>query len=135
MTPVFKKLNLGSHQEIVVLNAPASFEAEVSTLTIPHLHRQLESLSQIHFVLAFVTQQNEVDALVKPIISRSHGDAIIWFAYPKSTSKKYKCDFNRDTGWATLEAAGFETVRAIAIDEDWTGLRFRRREYIKARAR
>ena len=42
----------------------------------------------------------------------------------KGTSKKYKCDFNRDTGWDELKAAGFDTVRAVAIDEDWTGLRF-----------
>ena len=58
---------------------------------------------------------------------------MVWFAYPKGTSKKYKCDFNRDRGWDALKAAGFETVRAVAIDEDWTGLRFRRAEYIKAR--
>jgi len=55
------------------------------------------------------------------------------FAYPKGTSKKYKCDFNRDTGWDKLKEAGFDTVRSIAIDEDWTGLRFRRKEFIKSR--
>jgi hypothetical protein len=44
-----------------------------------------------------------------------------------------KCDFNRDTGWAALQEAGFDTVRAIAIDEDWTALRFRRKEFIKTR--
>ena len=32
-----------------------------------------------------------------------------------------------------MNAAGFETVRAVAIDEDWTGLRFRRSEFVKAR--
>jgi hypothetical protein len=34
-----------------------------------------------------------------------------------------------------LNAAGFDCVRSIAIDEDWTGLRFRRAEYIKARSK
>jgi hypothetical protein len=32
-----------------------------------------------------------------------------------------------------LQDAGFDTVRSIAIDEDWTGLRFRRKEHIKSR--
>jgi hypothetical protein len=67
------------------------------------------------------------------VAARATGDATVWFAYPKGTSKKFKCDFNRDTGWDALNAAGFDTVRAVAIDEDWTGLRFRRKEYIKSR--
>ena len=62
------------------------------------------------------------------------GDATVWFAYPTGTSKKYKCDFNRDTGWNALQAEGFDTVRAVAIDEDWTALRFRRKEFIKSRS-
>jgi hypothetical protein len=84
-------------------------------------------------LLAFVTRKSEVDALAKAVAARTPGDAIVWFAYPKGTSKKYTCDFNRDTGWDALRAAGFDTVRAVAIDEDWTALRFRRVEYIKAR--
>jgi hypothetical protein len=30
-----------------------------------------------------------------------------------------------------LKKLGFDTVRAVAIDEDWTALRFRRKEFIK----
>jgi len=59
----------------------------------------------------------------------------VWFAYPKGSSKRYECDFKRDTGWRTLGQAGFEPVRQIAIDEDWTTLRFRRAEFIKSMTR
>jgi len=55
----------------------------------------------------------------------------LWFAYPQGTSKRYTCEFNRDTGWSALRSAGFDTVRQVAIDEDWSALRFRRVEYIK----
>jgi hypothetical protein len=85
------------------------------------------------FILAFVTHKIEVDALAHPIDARAKGDAIVWFAYPKGTSKKYKCDFNRDNGWDSMQALGFDTVRAVAIDEDWSALRLRRKEYIKSR--
>jgi len=47
----------------------------------------------------------------------------------------YRCDFNRDTGWVALGEIGFEGVRQIAIDEDWTALRFRRVEFIKTLTR
>ena len=133
MATLFEKLQLKDHQEVLVLNVPESFETELSRLPVLHLHRNLETVPEIGFSLAFVTRQAEVDALAPKIAARAKGDALVWFAYPKGTSKKYKCDFNRDTGWAALHAAGFDTVRAISIDEDWTGLRFRRKEYIKSR--
>jgi hypothetical protein len=34
-----------------------------------------------------------------------------------------------------LGAAGFEGVRMVAIDEDWTAVRFRRAEFIKTMTR
>jgi hypothetical protein len=34
-----------------------------------------------------------------------------------------------------LGKAGFEPVRAVAIDEDWSALRFRRTEHIKTMTR
>jgi hypothetical protein len=133
MATISEKLNLKDQQEILVLNAPASFEPELARLPVVTIHHHLESVPQIGFSLAFVTRKSEVDALAKKIAARAKGDAIVWFAYPKGTSKKFKCDFNRDTGWDALKAAGFDTVRAIAIDEDWTALRFRRKEFIKSR--
>jgi hypothetical protein len=133
MATLFDKLQLKGHEDILVLNAPESFEKELSRLPILHIHRSIEALPDIRFSLAFVTKQAEVDALVPKIAARAKGDAAVWFAYPKGSSKKYKCDFNRDTGWALLQDAGFDTVRSIAIDEDWTGLRFRRKEHIKSR--
>jgi hypothetical protein len=133
MTKIFDKLNLKDQSEILVLNAPESFEPELGQLPVLHIHRHLESVAEIRFSLAFVTRKAEVDALAGPIAKRAKGDATVWFAYPKGTSKKYKCDFNRDTGWDALKAAGFDTVRAVAIDEDWSALRFRRVEFIKAR--
>lgn len=133
MASLFDKLNLKGHQSVLILNAPAGFEAELAQWPVMTIHRHLESVAKINFSLAFVTDQKEVDTLTHQITRRAEGDAALWFAYPKGTSKKYKCDFNRDTGWDLLKAAGFDTVRAVAIDEDWTALRFRRVEFIKSR--
>ena len=51
-----------------------------------------------------MTKQKEVDALAKAITTRAEGDAVIWFAYPKGTSKNYKSEINRDSGWSALNA-------------------------------
>ena len=131
MGSVFEKLNLRSRQEMVVLEAPESFKPELAKLPVITIHNRLESVAEAGFWLAFVTRKSEIERLVPLIAKRAKGDAIVWFAYPKGTSKKYTCDFNRDTGWASLKKLGFDTVRAVAIDEDWTALRFRRKEFIK----
>ena len=135
MASVFDKLNLKGLQEILVLNAPASFESELSQLAGVVVHKKAAAVKEISFCLAFVTKQQEVDSIARSVTAKAKGDAILWFAYPKGTSKRYKCDFNRDSGWAALGAAGFEGVRLVAIDEDWSALRFRRVEFIKSMSR
>jgi hypothetical protein len=135
MSPIFTKLNLKSQTEILVLNAPESFEPELAALSNVTIRHNAGDVKEIAFSLVFVTEQKEVDAVARTIIRKATGDAIVWFAYPKGTSKKYKCDFNRDTGWAALGAAGFESVRMVAIDEDWSALRFRRAEFIQSMTR
>src|SRR5215471_15543982 len=135
MSVIFNKLNLKNQPEILVLNAPESFEPELAALEDVRIRRSAQDMKEIVFSLAFVTKQKEVDAITKTVARKATGDAIVWFAYPKGTSKKYKCDFNRDTGWAALGKAGFEPVRMVAIDEDWSAIRFRRAEFIKTMKR
>jgi hypothetical protein len=132
MPTTFEKLNLKTRTEILVINAPASFETELKALKKVAVVRDPKQLKAVTFALAFVTKQAEVTALTKQLVAKASGDALLWFAYPKGTSKKYQCEFNRDTGWDALKAAGFETVRAVAIDADWSALRFRRVEFIRS---
>jgi len=135
MKPIFEKLNIKGQERIVVLDAPASFEAELKALGGVVVQRDLSKVDAVRFALAFATTQAEVDRLSIALAGKAEGDAPLWFAYPKGTSRKYSCDFNRDTGWNVLRGLGFDTVRAVAIDEDWTALRFRRIEFIKSSAR
>jgi hypothetical protein len=135
MLSTFEKLNLKNHTAILVLNPPASFEPELAALHGVTVLRNLQPLDAIDFSLAFVTTQKEVDTLAKAIAKRAKGDAVVWFAYPKGASKRYQSEINRDTGWQALGRAGFEPVRAVAIDEDWSALRFRRVEFIKTMTR
>ena len=127
----FAKLNLKDQTDIVIVNAPASFEPEVASLRGITVRRALSDAKQVVFSLAFATTQKEVDAVATAIARKAAGDAVVWIAYPKKTSKKYACDFGRDSGWPSMGEAGFEPVRMVAIDEDWSAVRFRRAEFIK----
>lgn len=134
MTTIFEKLNLKQQRDILVVNAPQSFEPELATLQGVNLLRDPAVVKSVQFALVFATRQAEVNAMAATLASKLEGDALLWFAYPKGTSKRYQCDFNRDTGWDALRSAGFDTVRQVAIDEDWSALRFRRVEFIKPAA-
>jgi hypothetical protein len=132
MTPLFKKLNFKTQSSIVVINAPESFNTELITMKdITTIITSLSNVKMIEFALLFATMQDEIDTFVQTIAPKLKGDAIIWLCYPKATSKKYRCDFNRDTGWQSLAPYNLEPVRQVAIDDDWSALRFRKVEYIK----
>jgi hypothetical protein len=131
MSPLFQKLNLKDQREIVIFNAPASFEPELKLLDGISVARNPKKPQAVSFALAFATQQAELDRLSKMLAAAAQGDALLWFAYPKGTSKRYQCEFNRDTGWGVIRGAGFESVRMVAIDADWSAVRFRRLNFIK----
>jgi hypothetical protein len=135
ISPLFHKLNLKGQTELLILNAPESFENELEKLEGITVLRSVKDAKEVTFVLAFVTKQKDIDAISKAIAKKAKGDAVVWFAYPKGTSKNYTCDFNRDRGWSILGELGFEGVRQVAIDEDWSALRFRRVEFIKTMKR
>jgi hypothetical protein len=136
MTPLFKKLNFKGQAAITVLHAPDSFGtalAEMAAFT--DIHTREDELVSIEFALVFATRQSEIDEAIERLSPKLMGDAVLWFCYPKGSSKNYTCEFNRDTGWATLGQHGFEGVRQVAIDDDWSALRFRKTEYIKTLTR
>src|ERR1700747_991034 len=126
MPTVFAKLNLKDQKQIVVLDSPGNFEGELTALKGVEIIRELKKAKEVTFALAFVTKQQQVDALAPAIARKAAGDAVVWFAYPKGTSKKYRSEIPRGSGWNVLGKEGFEPVRMVAIDEDWSALRFRR---------
>jgi hypothetical protein len=62
-------------------------------------------------------------------------DAVLWFAYPKARSPRRVAALTRDAGWEALGHAGFEGVRQVALDADWSALRFRHVRHIPRLAR
>ncbi len=135
MTPLFKKLNFTGQDTILVLNAPDSFDAELTQLNGTKVLRKTTVKTQVTFGMGFAVTTRDLEKVSTQLIATSSGDTVLWIVYPKGSSKKYKCEFNRDTGWDTLGRAGFEPVRQVAIDEDWSALRFRRAEFIKTMTR
>lgn len=132
MTPLLKKLNSKGQEQLFVLNSPESFFGELQEMkSVARVVTDLAEIEGIEFLIAFVTTKKEIENLVRSIDRKLIGDVIFWICYPKASSKKYSCDFNRDSGFEILGEFDFEGVRQVAIDEDWSALRFRKVHYIK----
>jgi hypothetical protein len=134
VTSLFKKLNFKDHDPIVILQSTDTFKPEMVEMS--QWTSVLENWVEITpFVLTFLKNQAELDEFAQTCATQTEGDAVIWVAYPKKSSKRYKCDFNRDTGFFVFGKFGFEPVRMVAIDDDWSALRMRRVDFIKTMTR
>jgi hypothetical protein len=110
MTNLWKKLNLKDHPQVIVVNAPESFEEETDRLESTRIVRSFGKAKQIGFMLAFVIKRADIKRIAQQVAKKAEGDAVVWFAYPKQTSKRYTCEFNRDSGWEPVTQAGFKGV-------------------------
>src|SRR5688572_17787760 len=127
MNALLKKMNFKGEELIHVLDCPENLHDLVKHMgTEALIASRLKATDKATFILAFCKTQTEVDSIAELSAKTLQGDGLLWFAYPKGTSKKYKADFNRDNGWKRLGELGFEPVRMVAIDDDWSALRFRR---------
>ncbi len=136
MNPLLKKLNFKDQKQVFLLNLPDDLgDLAASFAVLAEVHTASENMEKGDFLLIFTSKQAEVNAVAEIVAQNTEGDTTVWFAYPKGTSKRYKCDFNRDNGWTRLGELGFEPVRQVAIDDDWSALRFRRVGFIKTMTR
>ena len=136
MDPLLKKLNFKDQKQVVLFNLPTDLgDLATAFALLAQVHKDFTTVEKADFTIAFATKQEQVDAAAELIAQNTEGDAVVWLAYPKGSSKRYKCDFNRDNGWTKLGALGFEPVRQVAIDDDWSALRFRRVGFIKTMTR
>ncbi|WP_134703463.1 DUF3052 domain-containing protein [Ammoniphilus sp. YIM 78166] len=133
--PVVKKLNFKDQgQPVLILNAPKVYEEIMATFQGDvHQEPQLESYD---FVQVFGTSNEELQLLGRKASQLVKENGLLWLCYPKKSSKVYKgSDCSRDTVAGMLANEGFEPVRQVAIDEDWSALRFKKVEHIKTMVR
>lgn len=114
---------------VVVLDAPDEL-AETLSAWRREVTLRTELGTGETFVLRFVRSCAEINATAAPTVQALADDGVVWFAYPKKSSKRYTSDIGRDDSWQALGDLGYEGVSQVAIDADWSALRFRDAERI-----
>ena len=123
---LLQKLNYKNEKSVVIIDAPSDLAHLIESFgdTLP-VESSIDAGVLADFVVIFVQSQEKLQQHIADVLPRVTSDALVWFAYPKKSSKKYRCTIDRDHGWEALGALGYEPVRQIAIDDDWSALRFR----------
>ncbi|WP_240415676.1 DUF3052 domain-containing protein [Paenibacillus periandrae] len=118
-------------EAVLVMNAPQVYEEEVITHFKGEVDR--EALRDSYpLVQVFGISNDSLQTSARLGVAVLADDGLLWLCYPKKTSKAYKgSDCSRETVAVLLADEGFEPVRQIAIDEDWSALRFRHVDRIK----
>ena len=119
MQNIIKKLKFKDNG--IILNAPQAMEKEFVKLGFK---TTFDKKAKSKNTLVFINSNVEYLGFLRNDLKSIEPDSILWFAYPKGTSK-VKTDINRDTIRVTGEEFGITTVTAISIDDTWSALRFR----------
>lgn len=129
-TELLHRLQIKAGTKLWLINVPQKIAEEITAgAEVEPVHGD----SYYDGVLACFAGPEEVEAMAPRILAELPPDGLLWVAYRKGETGK-AAGLTRDTGWAPLEAQGLRPVRAVAVDEEWSALRFRPREKVKARA-
>lgn len=128
---IIKKLQLKDQSKpILILNAPMEY-GEVIKAFEAKVHKKIE-LDSYPFVQVFGSYNEKIQTSAKKGSEVVAEEGLLWLCYPKKSPKVYKgSDCSRETVAALLSDEGFEPVRQVAIDEDWSALRLRSVDKIK----
>lgn len=133
MKTLLEKLNYKGQKRIAVINAETNFRlAPLKDLKNIQIDNEIDQRYPYDFIIIFVRQASEVDNFTPIALHNLTENGVLWYCYPKKSSKKNTSDIDRDHGWKVLNDQNFFGIRMVAVDEDWSALRFRNIKYIKS---
>jgi hypothetical protein len=130
--PIAKKLGMKDGMRTLMVNAPAEYEKMLEPLPAG-LSISNALKSTYPFVQYFVTSKAELTEFAPQLLMHAAPGAIVWITYPKKTSG-VKSDLYREAVWDAMSGTGWGPVSSVAIDDVWSGLRFRAVSEIRSRS-
>jgi len=124
-TPLPSKLGIKSGMRVVLVKPPAGFAAIIEPLPADVALRTTNRGPR-DITLWFTRSRRELERGMTRI-AEAAGDARLWICWPKKTSALV-ADHTGDDVRRVAVAAGLVDFKVCAVDEDWSGLAFVRRQ-------
>ena len=133
MKDLLRKLNYKEYNRILMMNAGEVFLQSLSKeLHDVKIDTEIDQRCPYNFMIIFVKSVREVNDISPVALHNLTADGVLWYCYPKKTSKKLTSDLERDRGWKSMNDMGFYGIRMVSVDDNWSAMRFRNVKYIKS---
>jgi len=127
-----KKLRLAAGQRVAVLNAPAGYLSLLSPGPAD-LGDRLQPAQHYDVVQLFVNSADELRRMGPDAIRAVKPAGLLWITYPKGGALRAATDLPATPWWMKRDVlgeitslTGYKPVAFVAIDENYTALRFKR---------
>jgi hypothetical protein len=133
MQKLLEKFNYKGQDRIALINSEDGFASTLSSdLPDVTIDMEIDPRYPYSFIILFVKSISDVNKITCMALHNLVADGVLWYCYPKKSSKKYKSDIDRDHGWKILNDSGFHGIRLVSIDNNWSAMRFRNAKFIKS---
>jgi hypothetical protein len=119
---LFEKLGLKPGHSVLILNAPATYEAELQPLK-RSICLQMGGAVGLDFIHFFTAKKEELKDRFPTLTEQLDQKGCIWISWPKKSSG-VKTDLDENVVRAIGLGAGVVDVKVCAVDEIWSGLKF-----------
>ena len=132
LSALAKKLRLLAGHDIALLNAPAGISEQLHpgprSVVV-----ELRPNETFDAVLLFVSSAEELRRLGPGAIRACRPGGLLWISYPKGGPARGATDLPATPWWVQRDVlgeitsvSGYKPVSFVAVDENWTALRFKR---------
>lgn len=120
-TELLHKLQIQAGTKLWLINVPQDIAEEITAgAEVEPVHEK----DAYDGVLAFFDSVAEVEAMAPRILAEMPPDGLLWIAYRTGQAPGQSSGLDEATGWSPLEGAGWNPVRQVALDEDWSAQQF-----------
>jgi hypothetical protein len=120
-TPLAKKLGIAKSTQAVLIGPPSEYPSLLGT--VPVGAKFAAALSRnTNFVHLFVTQREELAALLAKLRRKVRDDAVVWVSWPKKASK-VSTTVTEDVIRELALPLGFVDIKVCAVSDVWSGLK------------
>lgn len=117
-----KKLKIPAEAELVLLEAPEWFAAELADYGSV---RQRIGKNSPRWVMVFIKNLEELKQQTELVLSALAPDGVLWIAFPKKSSG-IKTDLDRDTAHRALQGLPAQWLSLVALDKTWSAFALRK---------
>jgi hypothetical protein len=127
-----KKLRLADGQKVAVLNAPDGYTSRLSPGPAD-IGTRLQPAQAYDVVQLFVNSADELRRLGPDAIRAVKPEGLLWITYPKGGQARADTGLPATSSWTKRDVLGeitsvmgYKPVAFVAIDDNYTALRFKR---------